>query len=919
MVELASRFEPKAIEEKWFNFWMENQFYKADNTTDQPTYTIVIPPPNITGALHMGHGLNNTLQDTLIRLKRMMGFNALWVPGTDHAGIATQNVVEKMLLKEGLKRHDLGRTEFVKKCHEWKEKYGGTIINQLKKMGCSCDWSRQRFTLDEGLNRAVRTVFKKLYDEGLIYRGNYLINWCPRCRTALADDEVEYEEKNGNIWTVRYPLADGNGYITVATTRPETMLGDTAVAANPKDERYKHLFGKDVILPLMNRRIKVISDDYVSADFGTGLVKVTPAHDPNDYQMGKRHNLEEINIMTPDGKINENGGKYAGLDRYEARKKVVADLEELGLLEKVESHKNAVGHCYRCHTVIEPYISLQWFVRMKPLAEPAIKAVEEGRTQIFPKTWESTYFHWMNNVRDWCISRQLWWGHQIPAWICQDCGGVEVVVDGSPSACSKCGSKNLKQEEDVLDTWFSSALWPFSTLGWPSETADLKLFYPTSVLITAHEILFFWVARMIMMGLKFMGDVPFKDVYIHAMVFDEITKKKMSKSLGNIIDPLEMIDKYGTDALRLTLCAYAIQGSNLYLSEKRFEGYRNFVNKIWNAARFVLSTTEDLMKEDLAKGIDKSLLTSDDKWILSSFARTSKEVLEHIEGYDFDKAVSTLYHFVWDEYCDWYIEWAKPRLYRKIKAASQEEIEAERKNAQRILVLVLEGILRLFHPITPFVTEELWAIIRERYSISDGEKIDIKTNDIITKKFFKAIAKKSLMVSDWVMLMEGNYIDEEAEKEIKLIQEIVYTIRNIRSQMNIPPNVATDIAFVSKDASKIDFVRARSSYISTLVSVKETSFGAADGEHGFSSLGVVGDLAIHIILPAELALQEKKRLEKELEKLNCEAERIEKKLSNESFVAKAPADLVNKEKEKLDKAKAEKTKIEEKLKKLTGV
>lgn len=915
MAEIASRFEPKTIEEKWFNIWTENQFYKADSSNDHPSYTIVIPPPNITGVLHMGHGLNNTLQDILTRMKRMLGFNTLWLPGTDHAGIATQNVVEKMLLKEGKKRHDLGRNDFVKKCWDWKEKYGGTIITQLKKMGCSCDWSRERFTLDEGLSRAVRTVFKKLYDEGLIYRGNYMVNWCPRCHTALADDEVEYQNQDGKLWTIRYPIENSNDYITVATTRPETMLGDTAVAMNPKDERFIHLHGKNVILPLMNRPIRVIADEYVSMEFGTGLVKVTPAHDPNDYQMGKRHNLEEINVMTPDGKINENGGKYAGLDRYEARKRVVADLEEQGLLDKVEPYKNAVGHCYRCHTVVEPYISLQWFVKMKPLAEPAIKAVEEGKTRIIPKTWEATYFHWMRNVRDWCISRQLWWGHQIPAWICQECGGIEVVADGAPERCSKCNSKNLKQDEDVLDTWFSSALWPFSTLGWPEKTDDLKAFYPTSVLITAHEILFFWVARMIMMGLKFMGDVPFKDVYIHAMVFDEVTKKKMSKSLGNIIDPLEMIDKYGTDALRLTLCAYAIQGSNLYLSEKRFEGYRNFANKLWNAARFVLTNTEDLTIEELVKGIDKEILTIDDKWILSRFQKTTKEVFDFLEGYEFDKAVSALYHFVWDEYCDWYIEWAKPRLYRKIAGISPEKAEALRKNVQKILLLLLEGILRLFHPITPFVTEELWSIVKSRYSINN-KSIDLNSDDVLTKKFFKAIQKPALIVSDWLTLYEGNYIDEENENKIKVLQDIIYTIRNIRSQMTIPPTMATEIHFVSENKNSLNFIDENKDFILSLINIKKMIFVEKEKEHGFSSIGVVGDILIMIILPEELAEQEKKRLLKEIEKVNADIERIDKKLSNQSFIEKAPQALVNKEKEKIDTLKIEKEKIEEKLKKL---
>jgi len=919
MPELASRFEPKLIEDKWYNFWNENGFFKADAYSNRPTYTIVIPPPNITGVLHMGHALNNTLQDTLIRLKRMQGYNTLWLPGTDHAGIATQNVVERMLLKEGKKRQDIGREEFVKQCLTWKEEYGGTIIRQLKKLGCSCDWTRERFTMDEGLSRAVRTVFKRLYDGGLIYRGNYIINWCPRCHTALADDEVEYKEIDGKLWTIKYPVKDRDEFVTVATTRPETMLGDTAVAMNPKDTRYQHLLGETAILPLLNRPMKIIADDFVSMDFGTGLVKVTPAHDPNDYLMGKRHNLLEINILTPDGRINENGGQYKGLDRYEARKRVVADLESQGLLEKIEPHRHSIGHCYRCDTAVEPYVSLQWFVKMKPLAEPAIKAVEDGLIKIIPKTWEATYFHWMRNVRDWCISRQLWWGHQIPAWTCKDCGNIEVVADGEPTKCSRCNSTSFKQEEDVLDTWFSSALWPFSTLGWPENTPDLKTFYPTSVLTTAHEILFFWVARMIMMGLKFMGDVPFRDVYIHPMVFDEETRKKMSKSLGNIIDPIEIIEKYGTDALRLTVCAYAIQGSNLYLSEKRFEGYRNFVNKLWNAARFVLSNTEDLSSEQLAEGLDESLFTLDDKWIISTFQRTAREVSKFLESYEFDRAISTLYHFVWSQYCDWYIEWAKPRLFKNISSPDGEKSESIRKNTQKILILILEGILRLFHPIIPFVTEELWDIIKKRYNNVLDNQMRAPTNDFLTKGFFRALKKTSLMVSEWLNLEELRFADPEAERKIKLLQEIIYTIRNVRGEMNIPPAIATDILFNSQDEEVMNFIEDTKDYIRTLIKTRDMFLRGIEDEGVFTSLGVVGDLSILIPLPLELKEQEEKRLSKELEKVIADISQVEKKLSNKNFIQKAPQELVEKEKEKYNILKAEKDKIEEKLKKLTSL
>ena len=696
MIQLDKKYEPGEVEKRWGRFWEEKNFFHADETRESPAFSIVIPPPNITGRLHIGHAFNNTLQDILTRWKRMQGCNALWQPGTDHAGIATQNVVEKQLHEEGTDRQDLGREAFVKRVWKWRNESGGTITNQLKKLGCSLDWERDRFTMDEGLSKAVREVFVSLYEEGLIYKGDYIINWCPRCHTALSDLEVEHQDIQGYLYHLKYSIKDSEDFLVIATTRPETMLGDTAVAVNPNDERYQKYKGKKLILPVLNREVPLIEDDYVDTSFGTGALKVTPAHDPNDFELGRKHQLETINIMNPDGTMNSVASPtYEGLDRFECRKKLISNLKDSGVLIKIEDLNHSVGHCYRCRTVVEPYLSKQWFVKVKPLAEPAMKAVRDGSIKIVPKFWENTYFEWMENIRDWCISRQIWWGHQIPAWNCKACGEV-VVARETPNSCSACSSTDLIQETDVLDTWFSSALWPFSTLGWPEKTDSLKRFYPTSVLCTGFDILFFWVARMIMMGLKFMGDVPFRDVYIHALIRDA-EGQKMSKTKGNVIDPLEVMEQYGTDALRFTLAAFAAQGRDIKLAEDRIEGYRNFCNKLWNASRFVFMNLEDY-KGSCALD-ERSKFSSADLWILSRLNRATKDVNEALEAFRFNDAALTVYKFIWNEYCDWYIELTKSKL---------TDPGLKRVAAQNMLIHVLDSALKLLHPFMPFITEEIW-------------------------------------------------------------------------------------------------------------------------------------------------------------------------------------------------------------------
>jgi valyl-tRNA synthetase len=907
--ELSKQYDPSGIEAKWYGQWERSGYFTADPEREGEAYCIVIPPPNITGRLHMGHALNNTLQDVLTRWKRMVGCNTLWLPGTDHASIATHNVIEKELRAEGIDRREMGREAFIKRAWQWREEYGGIIIEQLRKLGCSCDWTRTRFTMDPGLSRAVRAVFKRLYDEGLIYRGTYLVNWCPQDQTVLSDEEVEHEEVKGRLWHIRYPLEDGSGHITVATTRPETMLGDTAVAFHPEDERYARLKGKRCILPLLKRKIPFIQDDSVDREFGTGMVKVTPAHDPNDYEMGKRHGLEFINILNPDGSVNENGGPYAGLDRFEARERVVADLEAQGLIEKAEDYVHQVGHSYRSGAIVEPYISEQWFVSMKPLVVEAIAAVEDGRIRFVPKSWENTYFHWLRNVRDWPISRQLWWGHQIPVWHCDDCGALTVTEEETIEKCEKCGSANVKQDEDILDTWFSSALWPFSTMGWPDKTPDLERYYPTSVLLTAHEIIFFWVARMIVMGLKFMGDAPFRDVYIHPMVFDEKTKKKMSKSLGNIIDPLEMIEKYGADAVRMTLCATTIKGSNLYLSEERFAGYQNFANKFWNSARFVLMNAKDLPAGDLRRGPDPEALELEDRWILSAFGRVMRKIDAALNEYEFDQYIHHLYHFVWGEYCDWYLELVKGRLYSKDERESQAAARS-RRNAQVVLVTVLEGLCRIMHPVAPFVTEEVWQAVRERYGDGLGAKEALGLGG--------ALSCESVMIAPWPAA-DRFPEDPEAVGRMERLMEAIGAVRRIRSEMGVAPSQTVDVRAASADGAEIAFLESQRRHFEALARTGSLVFEKAEAESpeggagGFASTAVVGPLTISVALPASLVEAERARLTKELERLESLLERTKTKLANPSFVEKAPKNVVNAERERLNETESQCAVLRERL------
>ncbi|HOM06439.1 MAG TPA: valine--tRNA ligase [Syntrophales bacterium] len=858
---LSSSFEPSVAEPKWYDYWTERNLFHAQDVSEKRPFCIVIPPPNVTGMLHMGHALNNALQDIMTRYRRMQGYNALWMPGTDHAGIATQNVVEQELAKEGLSRHDLGREKFIERVWRWKEKYGGVIINQLKRLGCSCDWERERFTMDEGCSRAVREVFVRLYNDGLIYQGDYIVNWCPRCHTAISDLEVEYEEEAGHFWSIRYPLVDGTGEIVVATTRPETMLGDTAVAVNPQDERYRDMVGKMVVLPLVNRHIPIIADDYVTMDFGSGAVKITPACDPADFAMAGRHNLEIIKIMDGNAVINENGGPYRGQDRYECRQNVVRDLEKGGYLVGIEPYSHNVGKCYRCKTVIEPAVSKQWFVKVGPLAKEATAAVVTGRTRIVPSQWEATYFDWMTNIRDWCISRQIWWGHRIPVWYCDNCGKV-IVQSTDPTACPGCRNEGLRQEEDVLDTWFSSALWPFSTLGWPDETPALKTFYPTTLLITGFDILFFWVARMMMMGLYVMKDVPFRDVYLHALVRDE-HGDKMSKSKGNIIDPLEMVDKFGADAFRFTLAAFTAQGRDVRMSEERIEGYKFFVNKIWNAARFALMNLQDY--ED-ASEIDPSDLSLADRWILARLGRAVKEVIRGLDEYKFNEACNEVYQFVWHELCDWYIEAAKPVLYGRRGG------ERERRAAQDTLYRVLAGSLKLLHPFMPFVTEEIWQAL-----VNDG-------SSIMVSPFPKA---------------EDVFVDEEAQREMGLVVEIITRIRNIRGEMGIAPSRRLRVILsVPDEALRASLARNRD-YMIDLANLEDLQISGVVSEPEGSAVAVAGPVRVFVLLGGLIDFSaERARLEKELAKVEKDLAAAARKLANPDFRAKAAEAVVRKEEDK---------------------
>ena len=876
MIQLDKKYEPGEVEKRWGRFWEEKNFFHADETRESPAFSIVIPPPNITGRLHIGHAFNNTLQDILTRWKRMQGCNALWQPGTDHAGIATQNVVEKQLHEEGTGRQDLGREAFVKRVWKWRNESGGTITNQLKKLGCSLDWERDRFTMDEGLSKAVREVFVSLYEEDLIYKGDYIINWCPRCHTALSDLEVEHQDTQGYLYHLKYSIKDSEDFLVIATTRPETMLGDTAVAVNPNDERYQKYKGKKLILPVLNREVPLIEDDYVDTSFGTGALKVTPAHDPNDFELGRKHQLETINIMNPDGTMNSLASPtYEGLDRFECRKKLISNLKDSGVLIKIEDLNHSVGHCYRCRTVVEPYLSKQWFVKVKPLAEPAMKAVRDGSIKIVPKFWENTYFEWMENIRDWCISRQIWWGHQIPAWNCKACGEV-VVARETPNSCSACSSTDLIQETDVLDTWFSSALWPFSTLGWPEKTDSLKRFYPTSVLCTGFDILFFWVARMIMMGLKFMGDVPFRDVYIHALIRDA-EGQKMSKTKGNVIDPLEVMEQYGTDALRFTLAAFAAQGRDIKLAEDRIEGYRNFCNKLWNASRFVFMNLEDY-KGSCALD-ERSKFSSADLWILSRLNRATKDVNEALEAFRFNDAALTVYKFIWNEYCDWYIELTKSKL---VDPGSQ------RVAAQNMLIHVLDSALKLLHPFMPFITEEIWQKLPQN--------------------------EDSIMVSAFPEYREAQ-TNEAIEKEMAVIMEVITGIRNIRGEMNLNPGLKLNVLVKTQNSAIQQTLQYHGEYVRELARVEQLETGPNIEKPKVSASSVLGEMDLIIPLEGMMDFQEeRKRVEKELKKIEKDLIFLDKKLSNPDFVKKAPVDIIEKDEQRKKSLSLKQAKLEIHLK-----
>ena len=854
---LDKGYEPSGIEEKWYQFWLDNGFFKAEETSDRPPFSIVIPPPNVTGVLHMGHALNNVIQDIMCRYRRLLGYNVLWMPGTDHAGIATQNVVERDLAARGKTRDQLGRDAFIDQVWKWKEKSGGAIINQLKRLGASCDWERERFTMDEGLSDAVRKVFVRLYKEGLIYEGQYIINWCPRCLTALADLEVEYEEHDSYLYYIRYPFNGHKKGLTVATTRPETMFGDTAVAVNPSDDRFADLTETQVILPLTDRTIPIIRDEYVDMQFGTGALKVTPAHDANDFNLGEKHKLERRKVIDDKGFMTEAAGPFQGLDRFECRTRVVKALSEQGLLEKKEPLKHSVGNCYRCRTVVEPIVSKQWFVKVKPLAQKATEAVRSGETRIIPDTWSRTYFDWMDNIRDWCISRQIWWGHRIPVWKCPACSHV-MVEETDPADCAVCGSKQIVQETDVLDTWFSSALWPFSTMGWPENTPLLKTFYPTSVLVTGFDILFFWVARMMMMGIHFKDQVPFKDVYIHALVRDE-HGKKMSKSKGNVIDPLKVIDQYGADAFRFTLAAFAAQGRDVKMSESRVEGYRHFVNKLWNAARFSLMhiTSSDTAFED-------GKLSLWERWILSRSAATAQAVKEGIENYRFNEAASAVYQFVWHEFCDWFIETEKPALYEK-------QGGVRRDTARAVLAKVLEDTLVMLHPFMPFVTEEIFHLL--------------------------PATSGSVMQADFPYSEEtcDRYRNLKVEADMAFVFDLISGIRNVRSEMNIQPSMKIKVLAHTEDEKEKLLIAENKAIISTLATLERLSFCNINSVPASCASSVTATTTCFVSLEGVIDFEkEMLRLEKELNKTTQELIGVQKRLSNDSFLEKAPQDVIDK-------------------------
>ena len=860
--ELPKVYEPQQVESDIYKMWEENGYFRPGNDPEAKAFTIVMPPPNVTGQLHMGHAMDATLQDTLIRFKRMQGYNALWLPGVDHAGIATQIKVEEELRKEGLTRYDLGREKFLEKVWDWKNKYGNRIVEQQKKLGASCDWERARFTMDEGCSSAVREVFVSLYEKGLIYKGSRIINWCPHCVTALSDAEVEYVDKPGHLWHIRYPLTDGSGDVVVATTRPETMLGDTGVCVNPNDTRYTHIVGKTVTLPLVNKEIPIVADDYAEMDFGTGCVKMTPAHDPNDFEVGLRHNLEVIRVLDDNGAINSYGGKYEGMDRYEARKAIVADLEEQGYLMKVEEHGHNVGTCYRCHNDVEPIISAQWFVKMKPLAEKAISVVKDGETRFVPDRFSKTYLNWMENVRDWCISRQLWWGHQIPAWTCEECGHITVSRDDAVR-CEKCGSAKIERDPDVLDTWFSSALWPFETLGWPEKTEDLKRFYPTDVLVTGYDIIFFWVARMIFSGCEHMDMTPFHTVLIHGLVRDD-KGRKMSKSLGNGIDPLEMIEKYGCDALRMNMVTGNSPGNDMRFYVERCEAMRNFANKLWNASRYVMM---NLSEETVNQLPDISKLEIADKWVLAKLNTLIAEVTENLEKFELGVAVQKVYDYIWDTYCDWYIELTKARLY--------SEDAARKQTAIQVLVYVLDQILRLLHPFMPFITEEIWQSIPH-----EGD---------------------ALIVAQWPQYRTDLEFKAECD-QMESVMEAIRAIRNRRAEMNVPPSKKAALYALT---SKPQVFTEGEGFLQRLAYADSVCLLDKEPENldGMVTIATA-DAKLYIPMGQLVDVaKELDRVRKELEKARKNLAGIEGKLANENFTARAPENVVNAEREKAAKAR----------------
>lgn len=859
---IAKQYDPSTVESRLYKLWCDKGYFHAEVNPDKKPFTIVMPPPNITGQLHMGHALDNMMQDAIIRFKRMQGYEALWLPGTDHASIATEVKIIDALAKEGKTKYDLGREKFLYRAWEWKAQYGGRIVEQLKRIGSSCDWQRERFTMDEGCSKAVTQIFISLYNKGLIYQGNRIINWCPECKTALSDAEVEYEEQDSFLWHIKYRIEGSDEYLIVATTRPETMLGDTGIAVNPADERYKNVVGKNVILPIVNKPIPVVADEYVELDFGTGVVKMTPAHDPNDFEVAKRHNLPVIRVMNDDGTMNEQAGpEFEGMDRFECRKKIVDMLKDLGLMEKIEPYKHNVGHCYRCKTVVEPMISKQWFVSMKELAEPAIEAVRSGKTCFVPERFSRTYFNWMENIRDWCISRQLWWGHRIPAYYCEQCGHTHVAAQ-KPEVCCKCGCTELKQDEDVLDTWFSSALWPFSTLGWPEKTKELEYFYPTNVLVTGYDIIFFWVARMIFSGINAMGEVPFDHVLIHGIVRDS-QGRKMSKSLGNGIDPIEVIDKYGADALRFSLAMGNSPGNDMRFYWEKVEAYRNFANKIWNASRFVMMNLEG----GSILPIEECNLDAADKWILSRFNGAVREVTENMEKYELGMAAQRLYDFMWSEFCDWYIELTKPRLYGTDAA--------EKNTALSVLCFVLAGTMKLLHPFMPFITEEI-------YTHLPG-------------------SDETIMLSSWPSCVDCGITGKDEER-FEMVIELIRSVRNLRAEMNVPLSRRTEL-FIRPVQLEAGFWKKCSVYIEKLACASSAELIANKPENADKMAAVVTAGGEGYIPMGELIdiAKEKERLLKEKDNLISEVARAQGKLSNEKFVAKAPEAVINAERDKLVK------------------